>query len=246
LRASQTGGAAFMREGPNLLKLARKEQCMALLTQLRTGFKLDGRIYRVYPSGEVQYLHPKDGVYPEKLNKGRVGVNNNMRSIGKNVNPAQARARRGPAGAPETLIWRCHSRRFAAACFPRRRLSSAASWGPSRCRARAELCRRGTGPCNSVAYVHDARVSHAAAQARLCTRLARFAAARTRAGPACLACCRAQAALASRCERRFARCALAALDGQTELRCAHATLATRSRQHPSSFTIRLTAKPGAT
>jgi hypothetical protein len=37
---AQTGGAAFMREGPNLLKLARKEQCMALLTQLRTGFKV--------------------------------------------------------------------------------------------------------------------------------------------------------------------------------------------------------------
>merc|ERR1711920_224047 len=26
-----TGGAAIMREGPNLLKLARKEQCLALL-----------------------------------------------------------------------------------------------------------------------------------------------------------------------------------------------------------------------
>ena len=42
----------------------------------------------MFPSGEVQYLHPKDGVYPEKVNKGRVGVNNNMRSIGKNANPA--------------------------------------------------------------------------------------------------------------------------------------------------------------
>ena len=94
---TQTGGAAFMREGPNLLKLARKEQCMALLTQLRTQFKLDGRIYRVYPSGEVQYLHPKDGVYPEKVNKGRTGANQNMRSIGKNANPAEARAPR-PAG----------------------------------------------------------------------------------------------------------------------------------------------------
>ena len=77
-----------MREGPNLLKLARKEQCMALLTQLRTAFKTDGRIYRVYPSGEVQYLHPKDGVYPEKVNAGRVGANQNLRSIGKNLDPA--------------------------------------------------------------------------------------------------------------------------------------------------------------
>jgi photosystem I subunit 2 len=80
-----------MREGPNLLKLARKEQCLALLTQLRTKFKLDGRIYRVFPSGEVQYLHPKDGVYPEKVNKGRVGSNNRLFSIGKNPEPASVR-----------------------------------------------------------------------------------------------------------------------------------------------------------
>ena len=84
----QTGGAAIMRKGPNLLKLARKEQCLALLNNFRAKMKLDGCIYRVFPSGEVQYLHPKDGVYPEKVNKGRVGANQNMRSIGKNTNPA--------------------------------------------------------------------------------------------------------------------------------------------------------------
>ncbi len=77
-----------MRKGPNLLKLARKEQCLALLNNFRAKMKLDGCIYRVFPSGEVQYLHPKDGVYPEKVNKGRVGANQNMRSIGKNTNPA--------------------------------------------------------------------------------------------------------------------------------------------------------------
>lgn len=33
----------------------------------------------------------QDGVYPEKVNKSRVGVNNNMRSIGKNVNPVQTK-----------------------------------------------------------------------------------------------------------------------------------------------------------
>ena len=71
---------------------------MALLTQLRTGFKLDGRVYRVYPSGEVQYLHPKDGVYPEKVNKGRVGANNVMRSIGKNPEPASVRTRQPGRG----------------------------------------------------------------------------------------------------------------------------------------------------
>ena len=70
-----TGGAAIMRSGENFLYLARKEQCLALGTQLRT-FKLnDYKIYRIFPSGEVQYLHPKDGVFPEKVNPGRAAVN---------------------------------------------------------------------------------------------------------------------------------------------------------------------------
>jgi photosystem I subunit 2 len=87
-----TGGAAIMRKGPNLLKLARKEQCLALTTQLRNKFKCTPCFYRVYPSGEVQYLHPKDGVYPEKVNAGRQGVNQNFRRIGDNVNPIKVGA----------------------------------------------------------------------------------------------------------------------------------------------------------
>jgi photosystem I subunit 2 len=83
-----TGGSAIMRNGENLLYLARKEQCLALSTQLRT-FKInDYKIYRIFPSGEVQYLHPKDGVFPEKVNPGRTPVNSREFSIGKNPNPA--------------------------------------------------------------------------------------------------------------------------------------------------------------
>jgi photosystem I subunit 2 len=85
-----TGGAAIMNEGENLLYLARKEQCLALGTQLRTKFKPkieDYKIYRVFPSGEVQYLHPADGVFPEKVNAGRVAVGTKSRSIGKNPEP---------------------------------------------------------------------------------------------------------------------------------------------------------------
>jgi len=54
-----TGGAAIMNEGENLLYLARKEHALALGTQFRTKFKPkieDYKIYRIYPSGEVQYL----------------------------------------------------------------------------------------------------------------------------------------------------------------------------------------------
>ena len=76
-----------MRNGPNLLKLARKEHCLALLAQLRNKFKTDGKIHRVFPNGEVQYLHPKDGVYPEKVNKGREAVGSVDRRIGANPNP---------------------------------------------------------------------------------------------------------------------------------------------------------------
>lgn len=86
-----TGGAAIMRQGPNLLKFGKKEQCLALTTQLRTKFKLEPCFYRVFPDGKVQYLHPADGVYPEKVNAGRVGVNQNMRRIGQNVNPIKVK-----------------------------------------------------------------------------------------------------------------------------------------------------------
>jgi photosystem I subunit II len=86
-----TGGAAVMNAGENLLYLARKEQCLALGRQLRTKFKPkmeDYKIYRVFPSGEIQYLHPADGVFPEKVNAGRETVGKKDRSIGKNPNPA--------------------------------------------------------------------------------------------------------------------------------------------------------------
>jgi photosystem I subunit 2 len=86
-----TGGAAIMNEGENLLYLARKEQCLALGTQLRTKFKPkieDYKIYRVYPSGEIQYLHPADGVFPEKVNEGREFNGKKDRKIGNNPEPA--------------------------------------------------------------------------------------------------------------------------------------------------------------
>merc|ERR1712224_1055260 len=86
-----TGGAAIMRQGSNLLKLSRKEQCLALTTQLRTKFKTDARFYRVFPNGEVQFLHPADGVYPEKVNKSRKGANQLMRRIGQNTQPSKVK-----------------------------------------------------------------------------------------------------------------------------------------------------------
>ena len=83
-----TGGSAIMLQGDNLLYLARKEQCLALGTQLRSFKITDYKIYRLFPSGEIQYLHPKDGVFPEKVNEGRTAVGKREFSIGKNPNPA--------------------------------------------------------------------------------------------------------------------------------------------------------------
>ena len=84
-----TGGAAIMKSGPNLVYFARKEQCLALGKQLRTTFKInDYKIFRILPSGEVQFIHPKDGVFPEKVNEGRIAVGKREFSIGKNPNPA--------------------------------------------------------------------------------------------------------------------------------------------------------------
>ena len=86
-----TGGAAIMNEGENLLYLARKEQCLALGAQLRSNFKpriQDYKIYRIFPSGEIQYLHPADGVFPEKVNEGREYNGVKDRRIGQNPQPA--------------------------------------------------------------------------------------------------------------------------------------------------------------
>ena len=87
-----TGGVAIMQNGENLLYLSKKEQCLALGGQLRNAFKIsDYKIYRIFPNSEVQYLHPKDGVFPEKLNEGRVGVGNIGHSIGKNPQPVNVK-----------------------------------------------------------------------------------------------------------------------------------------------------------
>ncbi|MEM1369287.1 MAG: photosystem I reaction center subunit II PsaD [Cyanobacteria bacterium P01_H01_bin.15] len=86
-----TGGAATMLEGENLLYLARKEHALALSRQLRTKFKPkmdDFKIYRIYPSGETEFVHPKDGVFSEKANKGRAYNGKKDRNIGSNPDPA--------------------------------------------------------------------------------------------------------------------------------------------------------------
>ena len=84
-----TGGAATMVSGENLLYMARKEQCLALGTQLRKFKITDYKVFRIMPKGETTLLHPNDGVFPEKVNAGREAVGSVDRNIGNNPEPAK-------------------------------------------------------------------------------------------------------------------------------------------------------------
>jgi photosystem I subunit II len=85
-----TGGTAIMQQGENLLYLARKEYGIYLGGQVLRKMKItDYKLYRIYPNGEIQYIHPADGVFPEKVNPGREKVRYNDRRIGANPDPAQ-------------------------------------------------------------------------------------------------------------------------------------------------------------
>jgi photosystem I subunit 2 len=81
------GGAAKAKIGLNLVYFSKKEQCLALGKQLKNNFKiLDYRIFRLFPTGEVQFLHPKDGTFPEKVAEGRSFVGKVDFSIGRKPN----------------------------------------------------------------------------------------------------------------------------------------------------------------
>jgi photosystem I subunit II len=82
-----TGGAATMLEGDNMLYFAKKEQALALGRQLKSVKINNYKVWREFPNGDQVYLHPADGVFPEKVNQGRVAVGSVSRKIGDNPNP---------------------------------------------------------------------------------------------------------------------------------------------------------------
>lgn len=83
------GGSAKLKEGLNLFYFSRKEQCLALAKQLRTDYKItDYRIFRLIPGGEIEFLHPKDGSFPEKVKPKRQPVNKCDFSIGQYTSSA--------------------------------------------------------------------------------------------------------------------------------------------------------------
>ncbi len=86
-----TGGAATMVQGVNAIYFAKKEQALALGRQLRNFKITDYKVWREFPNGDQVYLHPKDGVFPEKVNAGRPIVNSVGRKIGDNPNPIKVK-----------------------------------------------------------------------------------------------------------------------------------------------------------
>eukprot|EP00420_Gonyaulax_spinifera_P039747 CAMPEP_0197871092 /NCGR_PEP_ID=MMETSP1439-20131203/1606_1 /TAXON_ID=66791 /ORGANISM="Gonyaulax spinifera, Strain CCMP409" /LENGTH=80 /DNA_ID=CAMNT_0043490019 /DNA_START=1 /DNA_END=239 /DNA_ORIENTATION=+ len=50
--------------------------------------KIDNyKVYRLAKDGTVTFLHPADGVFPEKVNKGRVQVNGRPFTVAQNPQP---------------------------------------------------------------------------------------------------------------------------------------------------------------
>lgn len=83
-----TGGSAVMNKGENLCYFRKKEQCIALTKQLRKKGIDDCKVYRLKKDGTVVFMHPADGVFPEKVNKSRVQVNGRPFTVMQN--PPQA------------------------------------------------------------------------------------------------------------------------------------------------------------
>lgn len=81
-------GSAIMQEGINILYLSKKEQCLTHASNLRDMFGITNyRIYRRHKDDDLQYIHPKDGVFPEKVNRGRLPIGYFNRPMWTNDEP---------------------------------------------------------------------------------------------------------------------------------------------------------------
>merc|ERR1711941_205728 len=82
-----TGTFAIMNKGENLCYFRKKEQCIMLGKQLRKMKIENYKIYRLKKDGTVIFMHPADGVFPEKVNKGRIQVNGRPFTVAQNPKP---------------------------------------------------------------------------------------------------------------------------------------------------------------
>jgi len=80
-----TGTVCIMNKGENLAYFRKKEQAICVGKALRK-MKIDNyKIFRIAKDGTVKFMHPADGVFPDKVNKGRVATNFRPMSCGSNA-----------------------------------------------------------------------------------------------------------------------------------------------------------------
>lgn len=82
---------------------------MHLLNTFRSSYKIDGRVYRVFPSGEVQYLHPKVRTAPRQPSQS-----------GHRRRASRGRPRRRTRAFEYSLgtdIWSCRRTEQSGCCF---------------------------------------------------------------------------------------------------------------------------------
>ena len=99
-----TGGYGIMNKGENLCYFRKKEQCIALGKQLRKMKIENYKIYRLKKDGTVIFMHPADGVFPEKVNKGRVQVNGRPFTIRSNPQSSELKWTKYNARAYESRL----------------------------------------------------------------------------------------------------------------------------------------------
>merc|ERR1712061_805769 len=86
---STWGDMAIMNKGENLCYFRKKEQCICLGKQLRKMKIENYKVYRIKKDGTVIFMHPADGVFPEKVNKGRIQVNGRPFTTAQNPDQAE-------------------------------------------------------------------------------------------------------------------------------------------------------------
>jgi len=80
-----TGTVCIMNKGENLAYFRKKEQAICVGKALRKMKIENYKIFRIAKDGTVKFMHPADGVFPDKVNKGRVCTNFRPMSCGSNA-----------------------------------------------------------------------------------------------------------------------------------------------------------------
>ena len=71
-----------MGKGKNLISFTKKEQCLTLVSELHQDCNIPNyKIFRLLPNNEIEYLHPNNGISPEKAILGRTSTGQQIGGI---------------------------------------------------------------------------------------------------------------------------------------------------------------------